>query len=187
MPSSDSTNYRKDTRTQEQFEQNIKLGTAKEKFLVKLFQKECEYLGYKCIIVDNGVDNSGAIVKRSNCQPDYKLTINTGVLKFTNLYEIKNSPVSTKWTFKCYDLKQYVNYNANILIFWGTGYIEKEPEKIDKVNTRWGILETNCIIKMLDTYKPYIEYKFGNKECIQIPSKDFSKWLYIHKLHDESQ
>ncbi len=179
-----SINYRKDYRTTEQFEQDIKYRTAKEKFLVELFRKECEYLGYTCSITNNGIDNTGKLVKKSDCKPDYKIVIDTGVTKYDWLCEVKNSPVATKWTFKVYHLQQYVKQGANILIFWNTGRIDKCPENIDRANTRWGVIECVSIEKMLDKYTPYKEYMFGNKLCIKVPAEDFSMWINVRKLHN---
>lgn len=175
---SSSINFRKDTRTLEQFKKDIKARTKKESFLVKLFQEECKYLNKPCYIENNGVDNSGKFLHKSGCQPDYKITVGG----FTGLYDIKNSPVTHKWTFKVYHLKQYVKVGANILIFYGTGFIDKNPMKIDVVNTLWGIIYTFNIQKMLEKHKPYKEFTFGNKLCIQIQQKNFSEYLSINRL-----
>ena len=174
----DQLNYRRDTRTKKQFEEDIKFRTAKEKFLIQLFKKEMVARGHTITYRSYGVDNSGKLVKRATCAPDYRVIID-GV---EQLLEIKNSPVVDKWTFKVHNLQQYVKIGADILIFWGTGYIDKNPKAIKCKQTRFGILLSKKIQHILKTYEHYQEVKFGNKICIKIEKKDFNLLLNIEEL-----
>ncbi len=180
---SDSVNRRRDDRTLKQFKEDIKFRTAKEKFLVKLYQKEMKYRKFNLTVRNYGVDNTGEFVEKSNCKPDYKLifhekSIETGKgMTVEYLVEVKCSPVN-KWTFKIYHLKQYVKLNANILIFWNVGYIDKDPKTINYDTAQFGIIATDKIQLILDSYKPYNEPTFGNKECIRLYEKDFYLFCY---------
>lgn len=172
----DSLNFRKDIRSLEQFAEDIKCRTEKERFLIELFVQELIKLGRKVKLENYGIDNTGKVVKYSSCKPDYKLTIDDKVY----LCEVKNGPVSHKWTFKTYQLEQYIKYKAYIVLFWGTGFIDKDPTKIDIENTRWGIIFPDKIQQMLDYYEPFNFKPFGNKPCIKIPKEHFE--LYVDKI-----
>ena len=87
-----SLNYRKDNREKAQFEMDVALHTKKEKFMLDLWVKQQKLAGIKIVVKDNGVDNSGKFVKRSNSNADYLLTIDGKEV----LAEIKTSPVSSK-------------------------------------------------------------------------------------------
>lgn len=167
-----TTNYRRDNRTLEEFQSDIKFRTAKEKFLIELYGTEMRHLGHDIAIFNNGVDNTGKFTHKANTNADYKIVINNNKV----LLEVKNSPVSSKWTFKVHNLKAYAKTSTYILVFWGTGYIDRNPAKINIKSTRFGIISPFLIESILETYQHYKEPKFGNKVCVQIPAKDFEKW-----------
>lgn len=181
-----SLKYRIDTRTLEQFATDIKFRTEKEKCLMYLYVQEMKNFGYDIKVINNGVDNSGELCKKVTARPDYKIFMRSTDNEFNGclvyLVEIKNSPVSSKWTFKVSNLRTYVKCNAHILIFWGTGYIDREPENIDLDRTFFGIITPKKIESILESYQFYQESKFGNKTCVQIPVKDFDKWLKIRRI-----
>jgi hypothetical protein len=170
---SDELNYRRDSRTKKDFIKDIKSSTKKEAFLMRLFQREMKARGHKVTYKSYGVDNTGKFVEEASCAPDYKVTIDGR----TGLLEIKNSPVSHKWTFKIHNLNKYVEQKAGILIFWGTDNLKGNHKALDKKNTRFGIISPKLIIKMIKDHKPYREKMFGNKMCIQVKDKDFEKYV----------
>lgn len=170
--------YRKDNRTLEQFKKDIDNRTKKEKFLVELFRKECEFRNHKIDIVDFGVDNSGKLVKVASCSPDYLISVD-GVGR---LYDVKCSPVSTRCTFKQHSLKKYVEYNANLLLFYGVGRLDTSLKNFDKVNARFAIVSTDKIEKILEYKESYIEPLFGNKPCIKLLPNEYSKYWKSYKL-----
>ncbi len=176
-----SLDFRRDFRTVEQFKQDIKFRTEKEKFLVELYKKEMALRGHKVVIENNGVDNEGELLKKSNCEADYKISIDNGE---PFLVDVKNSYLDSKWTFKTHSLKQYVKSDTSILIFWATGRLDGNHINLDRSSTCYGIISPSNISKILKTYEHYKEYTFGNKMCVRIPKVDFSKWLTIHKLKE---
>ena len=173
-----SIKSRKDNRSILQFSKDIKLHTLKELYLMKLWAGEMGKQGYSIRYEDYGCGNNGELLTKSNNNPDYKIWIN-GKEK---LLEIKNSPSCDRWTFKLVDLKSYIKQGASILIVWGTGRIEMNPSSYNKENTRYGIISTKKIKKMLEYYTPYKERLFGFKICICVPKTDFNKWVKIRKI-----
>jgi len=174
----DNLAYRMDNRSIKQFKSDILKRTMKYKFLLELYIQEQIFLGNTISVEDYGIDNTGKFVEKATTSPDYKITINGK----TALYEIKSSKSTQICTFKVHNLKKYVEYNANILLFWGTGNIEDKPEDINYEKTRWAILTPTNISKMLKNKKSYIEEKFGNKPCIQIQRNEFDDYFDSNEL-----
>jgi len=170
--------YRKDNRTEAQFEKDIKQRTSKEKFLIDLYAAEMEHLGWNVIVKDNGTDNSGKVQDKATADADYLVYLDDECM----LIEVKNSWVSTKWTFKTHNLKRYVKAGANILVFWNTGKLDSDPEKIDLEKTRYGIIIPEKIEYMLAEYTHYSERAFGNKMCVQIPKADFANLVKVKRI-----
>ena len=175
-----SLDYRRDGRTVEEFKRDIKRRTKKEKFLVSLFCVEMEKQGCDCVALDHAENNDGKFLVTSDCKADYVIEINGRAA----LYDIKNSPVENKWTFKVYQLQQYLKNKVNIIIFYGTGYIDKKPKDINRETTRWGVITYSLIEEMLK-YKHYKDKYFGNKSCVQIRSKDFERFIKPYKLSQD--
>lgn len=166
-----SLNYRRDNRSQKEFIKDIAKSTQKENFLVNLFQLEMECRGFSVRVEDYGIDNTGKIVKKSSCAPDFKITIDD----VEYLIEMKNSPTNI-WTFKVYNLERYIEQKAWILIFWNTGNLKKDINNINYNTTRFGLLSPATLQTILNTYNSYKEPKFGNKLCVRIYDKDFSQF-----------
>ncbi len=175
-----SLKYRCDSRSLKEFKKDIKNRTAKEQFLVGLFFNEIIYRNWKIrTILDNGVNNQGEIVEKSNCNADFLILYNNGRKK---LIDVKNSPVDDKMTYKVYQLQQYVKQNASILLFYGTGQIDNDLSSINYKKTRFGIISPKNIQAMLDNNQHYKEPSFGNKLCIRIYKEDFEKYFKSYKL-----
>lgn len=170
-----SPDRRKDTRTLKQFAKDIKKFTTRERLLVELFANEYRHRGHNVIILDNGVDNTGKLVQKSNSNADYELIID-GV---PGLYEIKCGPVPYKATFKAHDLEAYVKQGANMLLFLGTGYNTK---KINMDETVWCIVTPQTMQRMLDENTIYKEKAFGGKPCVQVMQGHFKKYFQFERL-----
>ncbi len=170
---------RRDTRTPKKFAVDMARRTLKEGFLVRLYAKEMEYKGSTVDIYDNGVDNSGAVIKgRGSTAADFRLVIDGK----EGLYEIKCGPVITKATFKVHCLKSYVKQKAKILLFLGGGYIDKDPTSINYDKVRWAIIQPKKIQAMLDDHEHYNEFMFGGKSCVQIAQPNFHKYFRLKRL-----
>lgn len=173
-----SFDYRKDGRTEEEFAADIKRRSIKEKFLINLFEKELAFRGKPVIISDNGIDNSGELMKgKITACPDYLIEYPP----FSFMLDVKNSYVSTKCTFKVSNLRHYVKNRAGILLFYGTGKLDQDPTQINYETTRWAIITPEKIGEML-LLKHYHERAFGNKICVQIKNQDFWKFFLSHRL-----
>lgn len=173
-----SEDYRRDSRTLEEFKSDIKKETEKEKFLLSIFEKECKKRCIPFSATDYGVNNNGDFVEKSDCRPDYLIRIGD----ISGLFEIKSSPVDFKITFKVYDLQEYIRQNAYILLFIGTGYISDDLSKFDITTASWAILSPLTLSNMLKDCKQYKEKKFGYKQCIKVFSSNFHKYFTVHRF-----
>ena len=172
-----SLDFRRDNRTEEEFKQDIKRRTKKEKFLVNIFQQTMTNLGHHCYVLDHAENNDGEFIATSDCKADYIIEINGNA----NLYDIKCSPVENKWTFKVYQLQKYLENKVSIIIFYGTGYIDKDPESINYETAKYGIIHYKKIEDLLK-YRHYKDKCFGGKSCVQIRKKDFELFIKPQEL-----
>lgn len=180
-----SLNYRRDTRTEEQFKQDIKKRTVKERFLARLIADELTFRGHTVTLENHGIDNTGQFIEgKTTCDPDYEITID---LDKTILADVKNSGTNKKCTFKVHQLKQYVKCGACLILFYGTGFIDDDLTAIDYKATRWALVRPHEIRAMLDQLTVYKDPKFGYKPCVQILAKDFDKFFKSHKLESKTQ
>jgi len=181
MSNKKSYSYRKDVRTDAEFKRDINSRSKKEKFLVDVFTKELEFRGSTVEMIDNGVDNSGKVIKgNTTTAADYLATIDGEKVEL----EVKNSPVEHKCTFKVFLLEKYVEAGASILLFYNTGNINYDVTKMDYGKARWAIVSTESIAKMLEDKKDvyYSEPKFGNKICLRIYKKEYDTYFDSESL-----
>ena len=171
-----SLNHRKDIRTEEQFKKDIKESTKRESHLLDLWIAYMTSIGYDISYEDNGINNNGDFVQKSDCRPDYKITINGE----TALYDIKGNKYKHKNTFKVYDLEQYLSYSANILLMYGMS----ENWDLNK-DARYAIITTEQIRNILTTCPRTKQATWGNKEVVIIYEKDFDKYFTIKEFNFE--
>jgi hypothetical protein len=172
-----SLSRRKDVRTTEEFRRDIINRTLKERFLARLFVMEMRYRGHDVVVEETGNKDAGKFTQTSSCDPDYVFTVKG--IQYP--MDIKNCGISKKATFKVYQLQQYLKYDASILLFIGTGFIDKDPTKLDYDNTQWAVIKPEHITKMLEL-KPYKDPNFGYKECIRIYAGNFHKYFVLQPL-----
>ncbi len=173
-----SLTYRRDVRSEKEFEQDISNRTAKQRFLIDLYSKELKFRAIQHSISDYGVDNSGKLIKGSvGCNADYLVTFD----KKTYKVELQNCGIDKYVTFKVANLKKYVEDEVNILLFYNTGFIDKDPTQINYESTRFAWIATEKIQDMLFLER-YKEDKFGNKLCVRIDKKDFHKYFDAKRL-----
>jgi len=175
---SKSLNRRKDVRTTAEFERDIVRRTLKERFLARLFVMEMRARGSTVSVDETGNKDAGKVTARSSCESDYEFTID-GEL---HLVDIKNCGISTKATFKLYQLKQYVKQEASILLFVGTGFIDKDPTQIDYKQTQWALVTPHHIQYMIEDLKPYKDPNFGYKQCVRVTQPNFHKYFVFNTL-----
>lgn len=173
-----SLSRRKDIRTTAEFKRDIVNRTLKERFLARLFIVEMRYRGNDVTVEETGNKDAGKFTQTSSCDPDYVFTAR-GV---QYPMDIKNCGISKKATFKVYQLQQYIKQNASILLFIGTGFIDKDPTRINYANTQWAVIKPENIKKMLKELKPYKDPNFGYKECIRIYAGNFHKYFMLTPL-----
>lgn len=155
---SSSLDFRRDVRSTEQFQKDVKDATYRERLLMQDWIDEMDKRGFTVTAEDNGIDNSGEFTECSDCRPDYKVTCG----KRTVLFEVKQNVYSHKQTFKVYDLEQYIKMDARILLFYGIG-----PDAEIFKESRWTIIKPEAMQKMLNEL-PHENGgpKWGNKTVV---------------------
>ena len=146
--------------------------------MAELWSQQKRLMGEPVEYEANGIDNSGKLVKKSSCAADFKL-------KTGELFEVKNSYLSSKITFKVYHLQKYIEQGANILLFYGTDKLDGQHENFNWENARWAWITPDSIQKMLDENEHYKEWSFGNKLCVKVLAKDFDKYFTSNKFMNE--
>ena len=118
-----SLEYRRDDRTTDEFERYLELGHAKERIYIEAFNADLLARGFQtCGYRDNGVDNSGRVIKGplGNCNADYKIW---GITSTDDPYEVKVNAENPRYmTYKHKNLEAYVNQKARILSPTTAGY-----------------------------------------------------------------
>jgi hypothetical protein len=148
---------------------------------MQIFKKEMKFRGHTITAVDNGVDNSGKVVKgKTSCAADFAVELDGTPM----LLEVENSFVSHKCTFKVYHLQQYVKAGACILLFYNTGNINYDLSKMEYDEALWAIIDPEMIAKMLEDKKDeyYNEPLFGGKTCLRILEHEYEQYFTANKV-----
>lgn len=194
---------RKDFRTHEVFQKDLKFTTLLESFFMFMFVEEIEK-HYNCKVLelkDNGVDNTGSVKKQATGHADFKIVFQThGNAEqyelppvYDYILEVKFAPTKGKMVFKIDNLKSYIKEGARILLFYNNGEISlKKPKDYDlekhkqfilanKEYLQWTIIECDKLTEML---KLPIEtpYYMGNKPCVILKESDFSTYFKLINL-----
>lgn len=177
---------RRDFRSHEEFAQHISDSTKKELYLVHRWQLEMQLKGKYCCVIPYGLDPSGNVnLNRQNGQPDFQL-VNSE--KLNQNLEVKNSPVMNKVTFKLLSMRNIVKWDAWTLLFINTGQQTKHSIKeMDLSQAYWALFDCSTMNNILQDYHDKIfRWKpFGNKECVQILEKDFTKYFSLNRFEFE--
>jgi hypothetical protein len=176
-----SSSYRRDTRTQEEFEHAIKRASDIEQWLMRdVWIPELRSRKYDISAEDNGCDNSGAFQTRVNSKPDFKVTLDG----LDGLIEIKTNPHFAKCTWKVESLKAYLQHNATILLFFNIA-TKSDKFKLDTnlADVKWTLIVPSIIERWLSIYDHKIYYGYnGNKLSIQFPKQDYPGWFKVYGL-----
>lgn len=163
---------RKDGRTFEEFQKNIKWGTDREKIAAALLKKDMTDKGHVVQVYDYGMDNTGEIITKAskvNANPDYEFVIDNK----KNLIEIKvHSEKYDFMTFKEVDLKTYLKKNSIIAIVR---------------ENYWYRILPDCIDYLLKNYKPRIYHNFSHgRPSIRMEKYDIVKFENMKDCHGRS-
>jgi hypothetical protein len=174
--------HRRDIRSLEEFEKNMRLRTLKEQFLVRVTLAEWKFRGHQVQFFNNGVDNSGGLITDYNAPfraPDVKIIVDG----FEFLADIKNSGVRYKCTFVTTRLHHYVNAGAYILLYYDTNFIEGAHHKMKWHSCAWAVVRPHAIADMLRDHRPQNGgLKWGNKEVIIVKEGNYHNYWQSHKL-----
>ncbi len=169
-----SLDRRRDVRTEKQFKQDILEGSKRERTLINIWSTEMVRRGHNIIIKDNGIDNSGQFVEKSDNRPDYLVTIDGN----TALYEVKSNKAAHRNSFKRHDLKSYLKCGANILLFYNIGENYQHPS----YDTMISIINPNQIEEILKLPSTSRDRTWGNKEIVIVWARDFDRYFVSERL-----
>lgn len=172
---------RMDNRDLETFKKDIKFSTLLEKFwmdsLVTTIKKDP--LVIKAEYFNNGIDNSGEYVEKSNRNADYNLLVATLSGDIYNTLEVKFAPTKGKITFKYNDLKDYVKQKAYIYLIYNDGSISlKKPKDYNVDKHIQMILNHINYVKYTMLPPDKIDYFIKYNDPVKIPYMGF-KMGYI--------
>jgi hypothetical protein len=162
------SDYRKDWRTDEQFEADIAKAHKVEKDIIEAYAEHLR-LTYnrEFIVEDNGIDNSGKVLdfKDVDTRADYKIN---GVL-----VEVKyNKHMMDEFRFKKSQLDSYIKQGAYVL--WVNGWETENPV--------WTLMDTESLKDIKRTRRAF-QYKYwGYKLCYNIREYSY-EWRKFKGLH----
>ncbi len=176
-----SSTYRRDTRTQAEFERAIKRASQIEQWLMKdVWLPEMKARGFDIGAEDNGTDNSGSFQTKVNSKPDFKINLEG----LEGLIEVKTNPHFAKCTWKVESLNACIQHNATILLFFNIATKSDNFKKDTSLpQVKWTLIVPSIIKRWLEIYDSKIYYGFnGNKLSIQFPQQDYPGWFKIYGL-----
>lgn len=159
--------YRMDSRTKEQFIDDIEKGNARERLAIILFKNYLEReLGFKGEIRENGCDMSGKFIEDDSvisCEADYMIG--------SNPLEVKTSACHRQFIFlKAKQIDSYIKQGASLLFVSGI--------ELDRPAFTFFTVEE--LEQIRSTYKPV--KPFGNinggKLSYKLKTSQF-EWLYF--------
>jgi len=163
-----SLEYRLDGRSLKTYTKHILIRTRRENLWAEILKVNLEEKGYKVQVKDNGVDGSGAVVKKSSkdlSKVDKIYTINGKKIPI----EIKTCDQGEDFdtldfiTIKVTSLRAAIEQNALMVI----------------CDRKWRmVLRPQCMERLLKDFTPKICRKFaGNALCIMVKKSQFKKYI----------
>lgn len=170
--------YRFDSRTQEQFANDIKRSSTIESWLMELFAGEKRYSGIDFKYRDFGCDNSGEYLTKYNSRPDY-IVEEAGLTYFV---EVKQNPQFKYSTFKVSALNSCLKWGSHILLFHGVNTKSAKIEDTDFSKVRWSIFGPDVVGRLLELpAKEYFGIN-GGRPSVQILYKQYDDYFSLQTL-----
>lgn len=170
-----------DSRTREQFTEDIRVYTRREGKLFSLFVEELKFLGLDPRVSDHGVDNSGDFVEKPTRAADFRVTF--GGQHY--LCELKIAPSKKYATFKIEDLRSYIRQGAYILLFLSPRqFLDRSEESLSREREflLWDLVSPDIIARIL-AERPHFHFAgLGGKLSVQVPQKEFSTYFNFRPL-----
>lgn len=168
---SNSLSYRKDGRTQRQFERDLKRDTAYEQVAALMIKKNLIHEGKEVVVKNYGMDNSGDLVIDSNevnANPDYLFIID----RDHHFYEIKvHSDRYPCMSFKTSNIRSYIKHKAECVIVTESGYFIFDKDAML-------YMVKHCIAKPYRGFAGGKEaYRLMKPEILTLVSQDVIKYI----------
>jgi hypothetical protein len=162
--------YRKDWRSDKQFEDDIKKAHEIEKDIIEAYAEHLRVTtGREIVVENNGVDNTGKVLEFSkvDTRADYRVN---GVL-----IEVKfNNNMMEDFRFKKSQLNSYIKQGAYVL--WVNGWKTEKPEFV--------LLSPDKMREIKQTRKAFPYAYWGYKMCYELRRHSF-KWQTFKKKKKE--
>jgi hypothetical protein len=158
MSDRDVDAYRRDTRNETQFKQDIQDGTRKEREIAEKYVKKIEEgTGILLKLVDNGCDNSGRWIKadKISTRADFILGGKPLEVKFSD-------PWSNLFHLKVSQIESYIRQKAYLLFV--NGYNTSKPKYV--------LFLPHELIKLTETKSPVT---YWEKPCYELFANEF-RW-----------
>jgi len=159
----------------EEFAKDIEDSTKRENVWAKIIQAELIEKGYKVELKDNGVDNTGKLIKKSNknmSKLDNILVINGTEVPMdikTNDRGMDYDKISCM-TIKLTSMREAIAVDGRLIV-------------VDR--DYWIIFRKDVLRRMIEEIQPAVYYEFSpNDLCIRIYNKSFSNFLSFEKKVD---
>jgi hypothetical protein len=153
--------YRKDWRSDKQFEDDIKKAHVIEKDIIEAYATHLRITtGKEIVVEDNGVDNTGKVLEFSkvDTRADYRVN---GIL-----VEVKfNNNMMEDFRFKKSQLDSYIKQGAYVL--WVNGWRTEQPE--------FTLLSPEKMKELKQTRRAFPYAYWGYKMCYELRRHSF-KW-----------
>ena len=153
-------NYRYDVRTRDQFIEDIRVCTSKEKEIAMLFKQFYERrYGEELVITNNGCDNSGTYLDDKNVSTASDFVMNGRLMeiKFSN----KFIPI---FRFKIDQIRSYIKQRSYLLMVNG----------FDTGDPKFKIFSPKELLHIRNLKKPVEFSAWGNKLVYELHIKDYN-------------
>jgi hypothetical protein len=174
-----SYKFRKDSRTDKQFADDLKKYHKKEAVYSEAYRLHLEadpYLSVECI--ENGVDPTGEVI-HGNIDDEYdyiyNITDNAAEEDFQRKIEIKTAPeyLDKFFSFKVSSLKRCVKYGADLIVC--------------KINSFWH-MPLDHITPILEVFPHKIYYGFSpNDKAVRLLKEDVENYLIKSDWHEDAR
>lgn len=157
--------YRKDNRTDAEFEKDILEGHQFEREIVERYAAHVrQKYNVDVTITDNGVDNSGAIHDEGDCRADFLFNGKPLEIKYINQH-------ADEFRFKDYQVLSYIQQNASVLLV--NGWLTEEPT--------FTVIKPDKLKQIVATKKPKPFEPWGFKKCYFLKKYTFNWFLFTKR------
>lgn len=175
--------YRQDSRSFDEFKSDIKRHSIIQGWLVELLKEELTFRGLSMSIQDNGCDNSGEFLEKSNNKADYKIRLENETDYSNVLIEVKCCPHLRFLTWKVDSLKAVIRDNAWICLVANVNTKSANKEDSDLSKLQWTLFSPAVARRLLDSREPKCYNRInGGKPSVQLLPAEYSEFFEFNQF-----